>query len=68
MLKTTEAVVRRCSVNKVFLEVLQNSQENPCARVFFNKVAGHVGNSIEKETLVQVFSCEFCKISKKPFS
>ena len=31
----TEAVVRRCSVKKVFLEILQNSQENTCARVSF---------------------------------
>ena len=30
-----EAVVRRCSVNKVFLEISQNSQENTCARVSF---------------------------------
>ena len=36
-----EAVVQRCSVKKVFLEISQNSQENTCARVsFFNKVAG----------------------------
>ena len=27
-----EAVARRCSVKKVFLEILQNSQENTCAR------------------------------------
>ena len=26
----TEAVVRRCSVKKLFLEILQNSQENAC--------------------------------------
>ena len=37
----TEAVARRCSVKKVFLEILQSTQENTCARVyFFNKVAG----------------------------
>ena len=37
----TEAVVQRCSLKKVFLEISQNSQENTCARVsFFNKVAG----------------------------
>ena len=37
----SEAVVRRCSVKKVFLEISQNSQENTCARAsFFNKVAG----------------------------
>ena len=28
-----EAVVWRCSVKKVFLEISQNSQENTCARV-----------------------------------
>ena len=30
-----EAVVQRCSVKKVFLEILQNSQEKTCARVSF---------------------------------
>ena len=41
--KTSEAVVQGCSVNKVFLEISQNPQENTCARVsflintFFNK-------------------------------
>ena len=29
------AVVRRCSVKKVFLEILQNLQENTSARVSF---------------------------------
>ena len=32
--------------------------------VFFNKVAGF----IKKETLAQVFSCEFCEISENSFS
>ena len=31
----TEAVAQCCSVKKVFLEILQNSQENTCARVSF---------------------------------
>ena len=36
----TEAIAQSCSVKKVFLKILQNSQENACARVsFFNKVA-----------------------------
>ena len=30
-----EAVVQRCSVKKVFLEISQNSQKNTCARVSF---------------------------------
>ena len=32
-----EAAIQRCSVEKVLLKVLQNSQENPCARVSFLK-------------------------------
>ena len=31
----TEALVQRCSVKKVFLEISQNSQENTCTRVSF---------------------------------
>ena len=31
----TEAVAQRCSVKKVFLEILQNSQEKTCASVSF---------------------------------
>ena len=30
----------------------------------FNKVAGQASNFIKKGTLTQVFSCEFCEISK----
>ena len=44
----TEAATRGVLQKKVFLEILQNSQE--------------------RETLAQVFSCEFCKISKNTFS
>ena len=36
-----EAVVRRSSVKKVFLEILLNSQENPSARVSFLKSLGN---------------------------
>ena len=32
-----QAVVQRCSVKKVLLEISQNSQENTCARVSFLK-------------------------------
>ena len=34
-LEVLEAVVQKCSVKKVFLEIAQNSQENTCARVSF---------------------------------
>ena len=33
--ETIEAVVQRCSVKKMFLEISQNSQENICSRVSF---------------------------------
>ena len=58
LLFNTVAVIQRCSVKKLFLEIPQNSQENTCARVFF---------FIKKEALALVFSCEFCEISKNTF-
>ena len=36
-----------------------------CLSLFFNKVAGTL--FIKKEILAQVFSCEFCEISKNAF-
>ena len=59
----TEAVAWRFSVKKVFLEILQNSQESNCARVLLPLAC----NFINKETLAQVFSNEFCEISKNTF-
>ena len=55
---------QRCSVKKVFLEISQNSQESTCARVsFLIKLLFF----LKKETLAQVFSCEFYEISKNTF-
>ena len=51
----SEAVAQRCSVKMVFLEISYNSQEKAC-------------NFIKKETLAQVFSCEFYETSKNTFS
>ena len=49
----------------MFLKILQISQESTCARVsFFNKAAGRAYNFFKKETLVQLFSCEFCESFK----
>ena len=53
---------------KVFLKISQNSQENIFARVFFNKVAGLRPATLLKKRLAQLFSCEFCEISKNTFS
>ena len=33
--QNTEAVVWRCSLKEVLLKILQNSQENTCARFYF---------------------------------
>ena len=63
-----EAVVQKCSVKKVFLEILQNLQENTCQSLFLNKVAGLRSTTLFKKKLAQVFSCGFCKISKNTFS
>ena len=57
---------QRCSIKKLFLKILQNSQENTCVGVLlFNKVARI--NSIIKETLTQVISCEICEVFKNSF-
>ena len=38
-----------------------------CQSSFFNKGGGLACSFIKKETLVQVFSCKFCEISKNTF-
>ena len=49
----------------MFLEVSQNSQENTCGIVsFLLKLQASACNFIKKWSLAQVFSCEFCEISK----
>ena len=54
-----EAVVRRCSIE---ISILKNftkfTGKHLCQSLFFNQV-------VKKETLAQVFSCEFCEIFKK---
>ena len=57
-----EAATKGVLCKKVFSEISQNSQENTCARVSFL-----INFFIRKETLAQVFSCEFCEISKNTF-
>ena len=66
----TEAVAQRCTIKKVFLEILQNSNENTCASVSFLIKLQASGRSlfIKKEALAQVFSCEIWEIFKNTFS
>ena len=51
---STEAGTGGVLSEKVLLEILQNSQENTCARVSF--------------LIKHLLSCEFCEISKNTFS
>ena len=63
----TEAVVRRCSVNEVLLEISQNSQENTCVRDFFNKVAGLTPATLLKKRLwYRCFPVNFAKFLRTP--
>ena len=55
---------RRCSVEKVFLEISQNSHENTCARVsVFIKLQAYFYTPWKR----QKTKGEFCKISKNTF-
>ena len=54
---------RRCSVRKgVLRNFAKFTGKHLCQSLFFNKVA-----VIKKEVLAQVFSCDFCEISKNTF-
>ena len=55
-LQFLETVAQICSVKKVFLEISQNLGD-----------LRQACNFIKKETLANVFSCKFCKISKNTF-
>ena len=53
---------QRCYVRKGVLRNFANSQENTGVKVSFL-----IKSFIKKETLAQVFSCDFCEISRKTF-
>ena len=48
----------------VLRNFLKFTGKHLCQSLFSNKVAGLVCNFIKRETLAQVFSCEFCEISR----
>ena len=70
---TLLCLVNRSSCSEVFCKkrVLRSfakfTGKHLCHGIFFNKVASAC-NFIKKETLAQVFSCEFCEIFKSTFS
>ena len=58
-------------MKKVLLEISQNSQENTCTSVSFLIKLQAISlrpPTLLKKRLWQVFSCEFCEISKNIFS
>ena len=58
-------VIKVCSLftKQVFLKILQNSPENICAGVCFNKFASvQPATSLNKRLQHRVFSCKFCEI------
>ena len=57
----TKSVAQSCSVKKLFLEILQNSQENNCARVPFKHL-------IKKRYSDTGVSLRILRISKNTFS
>ena len=60
---------QRCSLRKgVLRNFAKFTEKRLCQSRFFIKLLhAEAYNFIEKETLVQVFSCEFCEISKNAF-
>ena len=55
--RNAEAVAQRCTVEKMFLEISQNSQENTCTKVsFFTKVVG-----LRPATLSNFFFVKFLR-------
>ena len=72
--KTRKMINQRSHRSKVFCKkgVLRNfvkfTGKHLCQSFFFNKVAGAPATLLTKEALTQVFSSEFCEISKNSFS
>ena len=59
---------QKCSVKKgVLRNFAKFTGKHLYQSLFFNKVSGGACNFLKKETLTQVFSCEFCEISMNIF-
>ena len=63
----TEAVVWRCSTEKEFLKISQNSRENMYRSPFFNEVADQAFNFIKKDSVAQMFPVNFAKFLRAYF-
>ena len=66
--RVLESSHQRCSVKKgVLRNFAKLTGKHLCQSLFLNKVTGAACNFIKKDTLAQVFSCEFCEIAKNTF-
>ena len=66
--KSSKAATKGILQEKISSKIWQNSRENICTRVsFLIKFQTSACNFIKKEALTQVFSSEFCEISKNNF-
>ena len=64
----TDAATRGVLYKKVFLKILQNSQENTCTSLFFHKVAGLRPTTLSKKRLWHgCFTVNFVKFLRTPF-
>ena len=61
-----EEVAERCSVKKVFLETLQNLQENTCARISF-LIKFRPATLLKKRLWHRCFRLNFAKFLRTPF-
>ena len=66
-----ETATRDVLEKKLFLQILQNLQENICARVSFliklQARGQRPATLLKNENLTQVFSCQFCKFCRNTF-
>ena len=62
-----EVVAHRCSVKKVFLEILQNSQGNVCARVSFSIKLQAPITLLKKRLWHRCFPVNFAKFLRTTF-
>ena len=66
--RTNWGSYQRCSIKKGILKNFAKfTGKHLCQSLFFNKVVEQNFNLFKKETLAQVFSCEFCKFFKSIF-
>ena len=67
-LLSAEAVVQRCSVKKVFLEISQSHRKTPVPETLFNKFAGLRPATLLKKSLWhRCFPANFAKFLSTPF-